>query len=253
MRMTGLGRSVVLSAAVLAIPALAAAQTETETVNRTVSLGDHGTLVLKNFSGDITITAAGGRDVVIKATRTARREQLDHIKLDISSSGSTVTINANKRDAGWGDHDDNVVKTAFDIQLPASTHLDVDAFSSDVTITGVTADQKLHTFSGDITVSGGQGALDAKTFSGGIDVDVTAAGASPDVRAETFSGGIRAKLASNAKGSVSFDSFSGSFESALPLTVHSMSRRKMSGDLPGGSEGRTLNFHTFSGDVHILK
>lgn len=252
MRMPTFGRTLAVSAVLLAVPAMAAAQTETETVNRTVTLPDNGSLVLKNFSGDVTITATSGRDVVIKATRRARREQLDHIKLDITTSGSTVTINANKRDSDWEDHHDNVVETTFDIQVPASTKLDVSVFSSDVNVSGVTADQTLHTFSGDITVTGGKGAINAKTFNGGIDVDLTAAGASPDVRADTFSGDIRARLADNAKGSVSFDSFSGDFNSDLPLTVHSMSRRRMSGDLPGGA-GQTLHFHTFSGDVHVSK
>jgi DUF4097 and DUF4098 domain-containing protein YvlB len=251
MRMPTFGRSLAISAALLALPMLAGAQTETETVNRTVTLPDHGSVVLKNFSGDVTVTAGGGRDVVIKATRRATRDKLDHIKLDISTSGSTVTINANKRDQGW-DHGDNVVETTFDIQVPASTTLDVNAFSSAVKVTGVTGHQTLHTFSGDITVSGGQGAIDTKTFSGDINVDLRAAGTSPDLRAETFSGGIRARLAQNAKGSVSFESFSGKFDSDLPLTVHTMSRRKMSGDLPGGA-GQTLNFHTFSGDVHVSK
>jgi DUF4097 and DUF4098 domain-containing protein YvlB len=255
MRLTRFGHRVVLAAAVLTlgIPAEAAAQKETETVNRTVPLPSRGTLTLKNFSGNIHLTPASGNDVVIKAVRVARREQLDHIKLEIDTSGSTVTIDANKRDADWRDHNDNVVETTFDIQVPAAAMLDVYGFSSDVDIRGLTGDQKVETFSGDITVEGAKGAIEAKTFSGRIDVNLTGAGASPSLSAETFSGRIQARLAENARGEVSFDSFSGEFNSDIPLTIRSVGRRRTSGTLPGGSGGSTLRFHTFSGDVHVIK
>jgi DUF4097 and DUF4098 domain-containing protein YvlB len=255
MRLTRFGHQVVLAAAVLTlgIPAEAAAQKETETVNRTVPLPSRGTLKLKNFSGNIHLTPASGNDIVIKAVRVARREQLDHIKLEIDTSGSTVTIDANKRDAEWRDHNDNVVETTFDIQVPAAAMLDVYGFSSDVDIRGITGDQKVETFSGDITVDGAKGAIETKTFSGRIDVNLTGAGASPSLTAETFSGRIQARLSESAKGEVSFDSFSGEFNSDIPLTIRSVGRRRTSGTLPGGSGGSTLKFHTFSGDVRVTK
>jgi DUF4097 and DUF4098 domain-containing protein YvlB len=255
MRLTRFGHPAVVAATILAvwIPAEAAAQKETETVDKTVSLPSHGTLRIKNFSGDVRLTPASGNDVVIKAVRRARREQLDHIKLEIETGGSTVTIDANKRDAGWRDHDDNVVETTFDIQVPATAMLDVYGFSSDLNVRGVTGDQKLETFSGDITVDGAKGSMDLKTFSGRIDVNLTGAGAAPSLSAETFSGRIQARLADNAKGEVSFDSFSGDFNSDIPLTIRSVGRRRTSGTLPGGSGGSTLRFHTFSGDVKVTK
>ena len=255
MRLTRFGHQVVLAAAVLTLglPAEAAAQKETETVNRTVPLPSRGTLKLKNFSGNIHLTPASGNDVVIKAVRVARREQLDHIKLEIDTSGSTVTIDANKRDTEWRDHNDNVVETTFDIQVPAAAMLDVYGFSSDVDIRGITGDQKVETFSGDITVDGAKGAIETKTFSGRIDVNLTGAGTSPSLSAETFSGHIQARLSESAKGEVSFDSFSGEFNSDIPLTIRSVGRRRTSGTLPGGSGGSTLKFHTFSGDVRVTR
>jgi len=256
MRLTRFGQPVIAATAILAlsIPASAAAgQKETETVNKTVALPAHGTLKLKNFSGNVHLTAASGNDLVIKAVRNAKREQLDHIKLDIQTTGDTVTIDANKRDDGWPDHNDNVVETTFDIQVPAAAMLDVYGFSSDLDIKGITGDEKLETFSGDITVDGAKGAIKAKTFSGRIEVNLTSAGGSPEMNAETFSGRISARLAGDAKGEVSFDSFSGSFDSEIPLTVRSIGKHRTSGSLSGGSGTSTLKFHTFSGDVKVTK
>jgi hypothetical protein len=84
-------------------------------------------------------------------------------------------------------------------------------------------------------------------------VNLTGAGSAPSLSAETFSGRIQARLAENAKGQISFDSFSGEFNSEIPLTIRSVGRRKTSGSLPGGSDGSTLRFHTFSGDVKVTK
>jgi hypothetical protein len=82
----------------LFVPQIAlGAQKETETVDRTVSIGDRGTLKLNNFSGDVRITGTSGGDVVIHAVRRATRERLDAIKLEINTNGSSVTIDANKR------------------------------------------------------------------------------------------------------------------------------------------------------------
>jgi hypothetical protein len=237
----------------VALPAVrAAAQTETETVNRTVPFPNNGTLHLKNVLGEITITGTSGHDIVMKATRRATRDRLDHITLTVNTSGSTVTINANNREDGWTDHDNNVVETTFEIQVPSSARLNVDAFSSRLNIAGVGGPQHLKTFSGDITVRDAKDAVDADAFNGALDIDASAAGADPDLRLKTFSGHIRVRLAEHARGTVHFDTFSGGFDSDFPIAMHSMRKRNVTADLPGGA-GHALNISTFSGDLTIRK
>jgi DUF4097 and DUF4098 domain-containing protein YvlB len=263
MRLTGLGRSAVLVAGVMIAAAcdVAFAQKESETVNKTVAFPAGGTLKLHNFSGDVKVTATNGHDVVIKAVREADRDRLDHIKLNIETSGSTVTIDANKRDPDWSksNTDNNVVHTTFDIQVPASAMLDVDVFSSDLTISGVTGTQNLKTFSGTIAVTGLKAAVTAETFSGGVNIDAKAAGATPELSVNTFSGSVTAKLSDNVKGAVAFNSFSGHFDSELPLAVHSTGRSRNSrgnssdSGAESTSSGPTLRFRTFSGNVKVAK
>lgn len=220
----------------LALPA-AAAQKETETIDRTVSIGTDGTLDLKNFSGDVRIVGTGGGEVVIRAVRRATRERLDRIKLDIQSAGSTVKIQANHQPEGRRDDRDNVVETEFDIQVPSGTKL------------------KLYSFSGKLDVRGVTGEIDAETFSGGIEIDVASAPQLPQLKAETFSGDIEARVPAAASGQVRFDSFSGSVRSDLPI---SMTRTRggrntnIDGQIGSGA-GPTLQFKTFSGDLRIQK
>lgn len=233
--------------ALVAMPA-AAQSKETERVDRTIPFQSGGTIVLKNFSGDVRITG-GGDQVVLKAIRTAPRDRLDRIKLDIRVDGSTLRIDANKRDRSTDDDKNNVVETDFELTIPTSTNLEIDGFSSDVTIDGVEGRQKLHTFSGAIVVRNGTGPFTLNSFSGSIDVDAVAA-AAPEIEAETFSGDIEARLPGNASAEVEFSSFSGGLSSDVPLTLKNGNRKRFSGTLNAGGRNE-LRFKTFSGDVRI--
>jgi hypothetical protein len=230
-------------------------RTETERVDRTVPLQPGGEVRLKNFSGKITITGVNRGDVSIHAVRRAPRERLDHIRLDIEESGSRVSIDANKKDSSWSDHQkNNVVDTEFVIEVPQRTALDVHAFSSDMHITDVGGHQKLYTFSGTIRLIAANGPVEAETFSGNIDADLSRAAAAPSVDMKTFSGDIDLKLAAEATGRVDFDTFSGGLKSDVALTLRGASRRRVTGNLGGGvSSSNDLHFKTFSGDVRISK
>jgi DUF4097 and DUF4098 domain-containing protein YvlB len=219
---------VLLGLATLSTPAIAREAQETERVDRTVNIRAGGQLRLKNFSGRVTISGSKRGDVAIHAVRRATRDRLDHIKLQITETASGVTIEANKKDSDWDERDNNVVETEFDIQLPEDVSLDVDVFSSDIKVSGVSGRQHLHAFSGDIDVTGAAGSVDAETFSGDIEVG----------------------LAAGAGGRVSFDSFSGSLRSDSGMTASTASRRRISGEIGTGGANE-YRFKTFSGDVRI--
>jgi len=211
-------------AVALASPALAK---DTERVDRTVQIRANGKLQLKNFSGKVTITGTGRSDVAIHAVRHADRDRLDHIRLEISETGSGILIEANKKDDSWRDRDNNVVETDFDIEVPSDVSLDVNVFSSDVSVKDVRGSQKIHTFSGEIDLSGTWASINAETFSGDITVG----------------------LGNSAGGRVNFDSFSGSLHSDPPMQLHSTSKRSFTADIGSGSN--EYHFKTFSGDVRI--
>jgi len=205
---------------------------ETETIDRTVPLPANGTLRLKTFSGRVRITGTSGDQVVIKAVRRATRERLNDIKLEITTSGSIVEVDANHRVVER--RNDNVVETDFEIQVPARARLDIKTFSAPVTVVNVNGSQNIDGFSSDITV-------EALELGDNADIDVN-----------TFSGNVRLRLPASARGNLSFNSFSGSFESDLPVTLNSSSRRNFRGSLNGGGTG-DFRLKTFSGDVRILR
>jgi DUF4097 and DUF4098 domain-containing protein YvlB len=237
----------------LGIPdASAAAAKETERVEKTIPFSSGGTLKLKNFSGSVEITGEQRSDIALVAIRTAPRERLDHIKLDIQANGGTVTIDANKRDGSWHENNDNIVETAFTLRVPASANLDIDVFSSPVTVSGVTGKHHVHGFSSDLHLRGTTGPIDAETFSGGIELSPASWVKDQSLRAKTFSGDIEVRLPQSAGGNLEFDSFSGDIDAQMPLTLKSKSKRSLRAELSSGQTGE-LYFKTFSGDVRLLK
>jgi DUF4097 and DUF4098 domain-containing protein YvlB len=71
-----------------------------------------------------------------------------------------------------------------------------------------------------------------------------------NIDVDTFSGNVELHIPETARGSVSFNSFSGRLNSEMPLTLRSSSRRRLRADLGGGGGG-SLTFKTFSGSVKI--
>jgi len=108
---------------------------------------------------------------------------------------------------------DNVVETDFEIQVPSKTRLDIKTFSAPVTVVNVSASQHIDGFSSDVSVESSEWG-DANS----LDVNT----------------------------------FSGHFESDLPVTLNTSSRRNFRGALNGGGSGE-LRLKTFSGDVTIRR
>jgi DUF4097 and DUF4098 domain-containing protein YvlB len=247
------GRVAAAALLALGITAGASASAETETVNKTVAIAQGGRLIVKNFSGSVQITGTDRSDVAVHAVRHAPRERLDRIQLDVSSNGHDVTIEANRRQDDRKDND-NVVETDLTIEVPRQVSLEVDVFSSPVTVRGVTAaSHHVKTFSGAITAEDVSGSMDAETFSGSIGLTAGTWKGDEQVRCKTFSGDIEVALPQSASATVEFNSFSGDLDSRVPLVLRTASKKNIRAELnmaQAGSHG-TLTFNTFSGDVRL--
>jgi DUF4097 and DUF4098 domain-containing protein YvlB len=223
---------------------------ETETVDRTLSLQPGGTVRLKTFSGRVHINGASGNQVVIKAVRRASRQRLDEIKLEITQTGNVIEIDANHRTVER--RNDNVVETDFDIQVPNQATLDLRTFSAPITVNGVTGQLAVDGFSSEVRLTEVAGPVRVKTFSGAVTVQARSWSDGDDLNVNTFSGDVTVRLPDTARGDIDFDTFSGRFNSELPVTLSSSSRRNFRGALNGGG---TTDFRlkTFSGDVDIRR
>ena len=224
---------------------------ETEHVTRTIGLEPGGTLRLKSFSGRVTITASDRPEVTIDAVRRGSRERLDHIKLDIHRDGDKVVVDANRRESGSFLRHNNVVETDFDITVPRKTNIDIDVFSAPVSVQGVEGSYNVHTFSSRVKLDEAVGSIRANTFSGPVEIQAATWQAGQTIDVRTFSGNVELRVPDNARGTVTFKSFSGRLKSDVPLTLHGSSRRSMTAELGGGNSASNLRVRTFSGSVRI--
>ena len=221
---------------------------ETENVDRTLSLAPGGTVRLKTFSGRVNITGGSGNQVVIKAVRRATRDRLNDIKLEITQNGNVIDIDANHRVVER--RNDNVVETDFDIQVPSQVKLDLRTFSAPITATNINGDVIVEGFSSEIRLTDVAGPKRIKTFSGAVRVQANNWTDGDDMNVNTFSGDIVLRLPATARGDIEFDSFSGAFNSDLPVTLSTSSKRSFRGTLNGGGS-TDFRLNTFSGDVRI--
>jgi hypothetical protein len=225
---------------------------ETEKISRTVAFEPGGTLRLKTFSGRVTITASDKNEVAVEAVRRASRDRLDRIKLDIHREGSTLVIDTNHREYSWWDGmRNNVVETDLEIAVPRRTDLDLNTFSAAISVDGVEGSFRVHGFSSRIQLNDITGSVRAHTFSGPVEIRSKNWQDRQSITVDTFSGNIQLHVPENARGHVTFNSFSGRLNSEMPLTLHSSGRRNLSAELGGGADGSSLRFKTFSGSVRI--
>ncbi len=188
--------------------------------------------------------------MIIHAVRRATAERLRDIKLEVQQQGNIVDIDANHQLVER--RNNNVVETDFDIQVPSQTKLDLRTFSAPVSVTGVRGDLIVDGFSSDIRLTDVGGPMRIKTFSGGMEVEAQAWSDGDGLNVNTFSGGVTLRLPATARGDIEFDTFSGKFNSDLPVALSSSSRRNFRGTLNGGGNAE-FRLKTFSGDVTIRR
>lgn len=236
----------------LLVSAPVAAQTVEERVDRTIAFQPGGRLTLKTFSGEVRITATDRNEVVIRAVRRATRERLDRIRLEIEERGSEIRIEANRRDRDSRRENNNVVETDFEIEVPRRVDLDVTTFSAPVTVTGVHGRHEIGGFSSPIRLTDVAGPVQAKTFSGAVGLSAREWRDGDGIDVNTFSGDIELRLPDNARGELSFNSFSGDLTSDVPLTLQSRRGRDLRATMNGGGNTR-MQLKTFSGDATIRR
>ena len=235
------------------LPSLIASTTDTEHITRTETLAPGGTLRLKNFSGRVIITGERSHRRGIDAVRRGTRDRLDRSSSTFALTGSTLVIEANQSDYSWlgWSRRNRIVETDFDIKVPRKTNLDIDVFSSPVTVDrrrGVAQAPRLFVATAAPGRHGPCASPHIQRIGGDPGENVAAENQSIDV--DTFSGNVQLHVPDNARGTVTFNSFSGHLNSDMPLTLHSTSRRSLKAELGGGGGGN-LRFKTFSGSVRI--
>lgn len=260
----------------LAGPAFAQTRTftaeQTARETRTLAIGASGSLDLDTVSGDITVTAGGGRDATIEIIRRShgRTEAdatlgLDRVKVEVDQRPDRARVRAvypDQRNPPYS------VDVSYVITAPSDTRVTARTVSGNVVVKGIRGDVDTSVTSGHIDLSGSRVSL-AKTISGPVTLADVDTDGSLDIR--TVSGdvtlhNVKARrltadavasgtvIASNVTSdNVVLKTLSGAVEYSGPLSkTGRYELNAFSGNvrfLPSGPVGFDLQASTFSGTI----
>ncbi|HOE14891.1 MAG TPA: DUF4097 family beta strand repeat-containing protein [Candidatus Saccharicenans sp.] len=237
-----------------------------EIFSRTITLKEAGSFSLENVNGSVTVTTSPSREVVIKATKRAKREKsdLDKIKIEVIQGERSVKVDTIYEKKNLR------AKVDYDITVPEGSALElVRTVNGKIVISGKYDRAELKTTNGSveargdfsrlevsttngsIAVIGVKGKIDLRTTNGSIKAELNELSA--DFRARTTNGSIRLALGREADARLIARTTNGSIKVEYPVTVEgTVSRRRLEGKLGRGGE-ITVSLETTNGSINLAK
>jgi DUF4097 and DUF4098 domain-containing protein YvlB len=204
-------------------------------------------------NGAITVEAAEGTTVEVKAVITARggteesaKEALGKVEIREDAGASTVRLETRyPKELGR-----RGVTVNYTLKVPRSVKVDVATVNGGIRLTGVQASIKAESTNGSIDGSGLGGTIVADTTNGSIKLILSGLGAD-GIRAETTNGTIDLKLPEGARATVSARCVNGGI-SVSDLAFEKVgegTRRKLDGKINGG--GAPVKLETVNGSIRV--
>lgn len=217
------------------------------------------TIEVKGVNGGIVAEGTTGNEVVVTATKRARRSDPDDVQIEVIEHEDGITICAvyptprgerpNRCAPGEGGQmntRNNDVNVEFRVRVPAGVRFAGRTVNGGITARGLGSDVEVATVNGGITVAT-RGHASAATVNGSIDVEMDRAPDEP-LDFTTVNGGITIELPSRAGAEVRASTVNGGIETDFPLTVRGkFNRRRMNGTI--GSGGPAITLTTVNGDI----
>ena len=239
---------------------------DTKEVHRTMTLGRDGRVAINAYKGTITVTTWDKPEVrvdaVIEPDGDCResRDKVQWTQVQIRESAGSVAI---KSDYDEVKHHSRGFLGLFDIetgalpfvrytiQMPATARLEIVDYKSDITVSNLRADLRLHTYKGNARVANLDGAARVDTYQG--DVRVEFARFSSASRFDTHKGEIAVRLPKDSRFELDAESGRrGDIQSDFAMTTHAgrFSRAaRASGAVNGG--GPELRLTTYKGTLKV--
>jgi DUF4097 and DUF4098 domain-containing protein YvlB len=185
-------RSIIAIVGIAALPLVAGAQNRDEdsfTWSKAMPAG--ATLTIKTGNGPIEVREGKGDKVEVRAVKRAgRRSSPSDVTIDVSQSGSDVTIctlYGNQTSCNRGYNGRNIdVRVSFVVEIPSNLRLNLTSGNGDITIDKAGADVMATTGNGRVSVGETSGRVEVTSGNGDIIVE----SASGPVRVNTGNGRV---------------------------------------------------------------
>jgi len=247
--------------AALAWPAAAGAATRTVDEHRPADAA--GQVEIQNVAGRVEVVGWDKPELAVSGTLGGDVE-----RLDIASAGSRTSVRVVRHEShGVSLGSQGGDEARLVVHVPARSSLTATLVSADVSVTGVSGDQELHTVSGDVTASA-QHEVRVNTVSGDVHLtagpethrielssvsgDLTVAGGGGDMTVTTVSGG--GTLTVGALSRAHFKTVSGDLSISADLAPDGrLEAESVSGDIritfTGAMPPAVFDLQSFSGDL----
>jgi hypothetical protein len=250
----------VCSAAARAAAMAAPAAAQDWAWNGTVPAGR--TIEIKGVNGGIRAVAASGSEVRVQATRRARRDNPEDVRMVVLEHADGVTICAvyphrrnrepNECAAGSGGRNNvqnNDVTVEWEVQVPRGVNFTGRTINGSVEATGMTGTTIGRTINGRVRVETA-GIAEASTINGNIDARLGRADWNDELEFTTTNGSIVVTIAGDLNARVNAATVTGSIETDFPLeVVGRFMNRRISGTV--GTGGRVLSLETTNGSIEL--
>jgi DUF4097 and DUF4098 domain-containing protein YvlB len=195
-------------------------------------VGSSGKIIVEEIIGDLNIESTSG-DIRISNIRG---------QIDISSASSSMELNSitgsiDIRSMG-GDKKGSFISGSVIISQT----------SGEVELKSLNGDLRVKSTSGSVYVEQESGAVDISTYTGNVNVK-TELYSDRNSFIETSSGDVVFTIPEMSSGSVKLETVSGEIKTEMPMSIKSLSKKKMTGDF--GKDGPKISLITSSGDITI--
>jgi ribosomal protein L6P/L9E len=178
--------------------------THTETRSSSVALAEASPVKVVTRNGSVKITASEKPELSISATiKATTPERLAAYVIDVSrDDDGMLFIRPTAPDGEWKNNEG----VSFEITLPGTTKVHVEASNGPVTIVGTAGDATLNSSNGAITIENHTGKIVADTSNGRIEAKQL----NGTIHADTSNGRIEVELVEGVTGPVKLDTSNGS-------------------------------------------
>ncbi len=220
---------------------------------------------IKGVNGNVRAEQApAGGEVEVVATKTARRDDPESVRVEAVEHADGVTICAvyPSRDAakpnvcapgegGRMNVQNNDVKVDFVVRVPAGVRFTGRNVNGSVEAVGLAADVDASSVNGNVKITT-TGLARATTVNGSINATMGNASWSDKLMFTTVNGKIDLTFPASLSTEVDFSTVNGEIMSDFQLTVTGrVSKRQVNGTIGGG--GRELHLRTVNGDVLLRR
>ena len=191
---------------------------------------------IEDVAGAVRVVGWDRDEVYVTGALSRRAEGLD-----LSGPPHRIRIELDVHGSPHG------VQSDLEVRVPAGSHVEIEGFDVEITVTGVKGSVQANTVNGSIHVSGAAGEVQLETVNG----DVEVSGPSRWVRAESVNGGVTVE---GARGEVEALTVNGELlVRGVKLSRGQLETVSGSIEFEGDLEARaTLDLESVSGNVELL-